>query len=269
MEPEQKIHDGWMARQYRQRKQWVHLALLILSVFMFFVWAVSRYLNSDIVEDGTVEFQENEDEADGEEAIAAVQALAGGAMASPQVESVRCAILFFGLPRSFESMVLPSMTRHVFMRNARWGCDYFVHYYHKTEESSGRAGAGGDINPDEVLLMKERIRNCHQRVKQTSNRNPTVVFVKDTEEEFWQKRGKLVEKYRAAKDENGHYLYYPWRARTYHYPESLDNIVKQWYGYYETRGIESRLLKLIVLWLSARSSWYFLYTYMLFVLTTR
>jgi hypothetical protein len=140
----------------------------------------------------------------------------------------RCAINFFGLPRSFEAMVLPSLKRNVFKRNARFGCDYFIHYYHQEVEGAGRAGQGGQLNPDEVLLMRKDIKQAAKDVKNTPNRNPTVIFVKDTEEEFWKKRGALVEKYRTTKTPDGNYLYYPWKAVTYNYPESLDNIVKQW-----------------------------------------
>ena len=184
-----------------------------MSIYLFFVWVATQSMAD--MEDGTADFEDSFDET---------QVAAPPAHGGPP----RCAILFFGLPRSFESMVLPSLTRNVFMRNARHGCDYFIHYYHREEEPGGRAGSGGHLNPDEVLLMKGRIKKAAKHAKFTLNREPMVFFVKDTEEDFWRKRGEQVEKYRTAKDEDGKYLYYPWKARTYRYPESLDNIAKQW-----------------------------------------
>lgn len=204
--------------QVRKRRYWINGAFIIMSVYVFFVWVASQSLSqegSDLFVDGTADLEEFLEEPDEDE--------------KPNQHG-RCAINFFGLPRSFESMVLASMTRNVFRRNARFGCDYFIHYYHLEQEKGGRAGKGGSIDPDEVLLMKLKIRHAAKSVKNTPNRNPAVIFVKDTEEEFWEKRGKLVEKYRTAKAADGNYLYYPWKAVTYRYPESLDNIVKQWHS---------------------------------------
>jgi hypothetical protein len=203
--------------------------LLISFMYLFFVWVATRSISvsqsissntsteSAEVVDGFAEFVDENDTV--EESMSA------------QVPATsRCAINFFGLPRSFEAMVLPSMNRNVFVRNARFGCDYFIHYYHREEEPGGRAGKGGTLNPDEVLLMKARILNAAKKAKSTPNRNPAVIFVKDTEEEFWEKRGELVKKYQTTTSSDGNYLYYPWKAKTYRYPESLDNIVKQWYA---------------------------------------
>jgi hypothetical protein len=125
-----------------------------------------------------------------------------------EVTEARCAINFFGLPRSFAAMVLPSLMRNVFMRNAKYGCDYFVHFYHKEEEQAGRAGRGGQLKPEEVLLMKAKIRSAAKRTTTRKNPNPTVIFVNDTETEFWQQRGDLVEKFLTTKAEDGNYLYY-------------------------------------------------------------
>jgi len=199
-------------------------------MYLFFVWVATQSMSdadgnnngsSSSSEDGTAEFVDTFDES---QVAAPVHTDDTNDAAPP-----RCAINLFGLPRSFESMVLPSLTRNVFVRNARHGCDYFVHYYHREDEPGGRAGSGGHLNPDEVLLMKGRIKAAALRAKFTLNREPMVFFVKDTEEDFWRKRGTQVEKYRTTKDAKGHYLYYPWKAGTYHYPESLDNIVNQWY----------------------------------------
>jgi hypothetical protein len=52
----------------------------------------------------------------------------------------RCAINLFGLPRSFQSLVLPSFIENVIWPNAAHNCDYFVHYFNLTQEAAGRSG---------------------------------------------------------------------------------------------------------------------------------
>lgn len=142
---------------------------------------------------------------------------------SPSNNTPRCAICFFGLPRGFKDLVLASMVQNVFVPNAKYGCDYYIHYFHREQEPEGRAGKGGTIDPDEVLLMSDKI----QEVAASKGLDPpTVIFSKDTDEDFWKRRGDLVEKFRTTKTEDGNYLYYPWKAKTYHYPESLDNIAR-------------------------------------------
>jgi hypothetical protein len=208
----------------RKRHYWINGAILIWFVYMFFVWVATR----SIADTESMIASHGSTEADGFSELADENDTVDASMAAQIPATSRCAINFFGLPRSFESMVLPSMYRNVFLRNARFGCDYFVHYFHREEEPGGRAGQGGSLNPDEVLLMKAQILKAAKAAKNTPNRNPAVIFVKDTEEEFWEKRGELVKKYRTTTSSDGNYLYYPWKAKTYRYPESLDNIVKQW-----------------------------------------
>ena len=59
-------------------------------------------------------------------------AVASSTTASSLIPQHRCAICLFGLPRAFESLVLPSLVKNVVRPNARHGCDYFVHYYNIT-----------------------------------------------------------------------------------------------------------------------------------------
>ena len=97
----------------------------------------------------------------------------------------RCAINFFGLPRAFESLVLPSIVKNVIKPNA--GCDYYIHYYHKTEEAAGRSGQGGAINPTEILLLEDAVLEAaasHGDATATAAA-PVVEFVYDTEEDLW------------------------------------------------------------------------------------
>ena len=67
--------------------------------------------------------------------------------------SSSCAILLFGLPRAFKEYVLPSLEKNVIRPNAKYGCDYFVHFYKQASEGSGRSGRGGTINPDDIFLL--------------------------------------------------------------------------------------------------------------------
>jgi hypothetical protein len=137
----------------------------------------------------------------------------------------RCAINFFGLPRAFESLVLPSIVKHIIEPNL--DCDYFVHYYHMTEEAAGRSGHGGTINPTEVLLLRQSVLRV--AASRQESRTPMVEFVFDTEENFWSKYTSLVEKIRNTKV-RGRYLYFPWKAHTYKHPVTTDNIVKMWHS---------------------------------------
>lgn len=136
----------------------------------------------------------------------------------------RCAINFFGLPRSFESLVLPSIIKHVIEPNS--GCDYYVHYYHMTEEAAGRSGQGGVINPTAILLLKDAVLEA---AASRGEYAPIVEFVYDTDADFWKLYKDLIEKIRTTKV-SGKYLYFPWKARTYQHPVTTDNIVKMWHS---------------------------------------
>jgi len=138
----------------------------------------------------------------------------------------RCAIAFFGLPRAFESLVLPSIEQNVIQPNAAYHCDYFVQYYYLTDEPSGRSGGGGHINPDEILQLKQAVLKANTDPK----RQPTVAFVMDKEEDFWKQYSPLIHKIRTFNDTQGRFLYYPWKARTYKHPYTTDNIVKMWHS---------------------------------------
>ena len=139
----------------------------------------------------------------------------------------RCAINFFGLPRAFESLVLPSIVKNIIAVNP--DCDYYVHYYHMTKEGEGRSGAGGMIDPTAVLLLRNAV---HQEARRHNGDDaielPIVEFVFDQEEDFWKKYSDLIERIRTTKV-NGKYLYFPWKELSYKHPETTDNIVKMWH----------------------------------------
>jgi len=146
-------------------------------------------------------------------------------------EKERCAILLFGLPRSFKDLVLPSMRKNLLGPNARYNCDYFVHYFHQTEEPKGRLNAGGKIEPTEILLLEEAVLSAsYTTMIKAVNTKPIIEIQAETEGQFWKIRNETVQRYRTTKGSDGHYLYFPWKAGTYEYPTSLDNIVKQWHS---------------------------------------
>jgi hypothetical protein len=138
----------------------------------------------------------------------------------------RCAINLFGLPRAFQSLVLPSLIQNVFRPNAAHNCDYFVHYFNLTQEEPGRSGQGGHLNPSEILLLEQHV----QREAPPGQRRPKVVFLAEQEEDFWKNYASLIQKTHDTRDSQGRFLYFPWKEKTYKYPASVDNIIKMWHS---------------------------------------
>mmetsp|Transcript_24796 Transcript_24796/g.58837 ORF Transcript_24796/g.58837 Transcript_24796/m.58837 type:complete len:945 (-) Transcript_24796:33-2867(-) len=166
----------------------------------------------------------------------------------------RCALLFFGLPRSFQTLVLPSIKTNLLLPNARHNCDVFVHYYQQKDDTKGRRNRGGTIDADSVQLLNQEVKKIASKYGPKSGRNsisvkshthggevggsdhtgtarpPIVAFVHDTPEEYWERRGELVQKYQEEIDEyDGKPKYFPWKAQTYT-NSSIDNIVRQWHS---------------------------------------
>ncbi|KAG7343269.1 hypothetical protein IV203_021214 [Nitzschia inconspicua] len=146
-----------------------------------------------------------------------------------------CAVLFFGLPRSFKRYVLPSIIRNVLVPNLQYNCDYYIHYNQIDREESSRSGYAGKLNADDVLLLEFAVRQLYNESNLNSTIGnpltlPHVSFVSDTNATFWEAKGNLVEKYRTAKRNNGKFLYFPSEEPNYVYPTTMDNIVKQWHS---------------------------------------
>ncbi|CAJ1951912.1 unnamed protein product [Cylindrotheca closterium] len=140
----------------------------------------------------------------------------------PEVEvEERCALCFFGLPRSYESMVLPGLVKNVFTPNADNKCDVFLHYFHKEEEPAQRKNAGGKLNPDEIFLVENA-------AKSVLGSNTTVVIVNDTDDSFLEQRKYQLERYQETRDKNGIKVYFPFKTKFR--ISSLDNMVKQWHS---------------------------------------
>lgn len=139
-----------------------------------------------------------------------------------------CAILFWGLPRSFRTLVLPSIIQNIIIPNSIYQCDYYIHYYYQREEIAGRSGLGGVINPNDILLLKDSILNI---TTEMSDYVPIIQFMNHTEDEFWSINKDTINTIRNTKDDSGkNYLYYPWKAKTYQHPTTTDNIIKMWFS---------------------------------------
>jgi hypothetical protein len=153
------------------------------------------------------------------------------------ISTMSCAVLFFGLPRSYKRYVLPSIIRNVIVPNLQYNCDYYAHYYQVEGEEASRSGHAGKINADDILLLKTAIQQIHNETASNGTQGisrlesvPQVSFISDTNASFWEARGNLVEKYRTTKRNDGNYLYYPYKEQNYMYPTTMDNIVKQWHS---------------------------------------
>lgn len=143
-----------------------------------------------------------------------------------------CAINLFGLPRAFESLVLPSLVKNVILPNAPYYCDYFVHYYNMQQEEAGRSGGGGLIHPQEVLLLERAVQQATWLVNRDAK--VTVRFAVTEEADFWLKYQPLLDRiHHTMDDQTGKPLYFPWKAKTYKNPVTVDNIIKMWHSIQE------------------------------------
>jgi hypothetical protein len=139
-----------------------------------------------------------------------------------QPKERRCALLFFGLPRSYEQLVLPSLVKNVLLPNIQ--CDVYAHTIMRTEEPSGRSGKGGSIDPNALFLLEKRVHELHNK-----SSSPNVVISTETEEEFWRVRNATIDMYRTKKGADGKLLYYPWNKTSFD-ENTVNNVVKQWHS---------------------------------------
>ena len=194
-----------------------------------------------------------------------------------------CAWLLYGLPRSFATMVLPSLVRNIFLPNAHYHCHVYVSYHALTTpyEPSGRSGHGGPIDSRQVFLLQYAVQQVYEfywhewrhtvaaadaAADASSSSSsftsipplppppppPTIQFTSYNDEELWQQHGDLLNKTRYAKDEQGRLLYFPWEPGDFVFPTSADNIIRMWHA---TQSVwELMRQHEQVLWLQQQSS---------------
>ena len=157
---------------------------------------------------------------------------------SEEVERIpdqhRCAFCFFGLPRSYRVMVLPSIVQNILIPNARYNCDIFVHYFDQEEEQAGRMNRGGTIDSTEIFLLENAAKDIASKYHPVAGNSPQrpsphVGFTSDTEAQFLQKRGRALQKFHNTVGPDGKPVYYPWNRPEWT-KSSLDNVVKQWHS---------------------------------------
>lgn len=162
----------------------------------------------------------------------ALDDFAGSAPAKVREERVRCAICFFGLPRSYKTMVLPSIQKNILRPNQRHNCDIFVHYFFQTKDASGRFNDGGKIDPTEIHLLEAAVKEGSHNLPSHGNQrkaSPVVVFTNDTEDQFFRKRKNSLWRYHNSYNSHGRQIYFPWKDKTWD-KGSLDNVVRQWHS---------------------------------------
>ncbi|KAL3939025.1 MAG: hypothetical protein SGBAC_006172 [Bacillariaceae sp.] len=145
----------------------------------------------------------------------------------------RCALCFFGLPRSYESVVLPTIEKNVLRPNAKYGCDVFVHFFDQTSEAAGRYNDGGNIDPSHIYYLDESVRRSYneynqEREGQPSIRSPVIQFVNDTDDTFFRQRKHQLNKYHNSRNAEGNQIYFPWKSNWKN--SSMDNMIKQWHS---------------------------------------
>lgn len=140
----------------------------------------------------------------------------------PAVEE-RCALNFYGLPRAFSSIVLPTIVENVLKPNVNYSCDVFLHFHALEQEAAGRSGHGGAIQLDNVYELRAAVKNIF-------GNNAIIDFSNTTEVEFQHTYGDLLDKIRTVNNTDG-----TWRYRYWLYPEDAfplathGNIIKMWH----------------------------------------
>lgn len=135
--------------------------------------------------------------AEGFEAAGAVSSVEG----STARTEARCAVLFFGLVKSFKGLVLPKIRQHVLGPNSK--CDVFVHSYNISSISNARNGeVNAEIRPEQARLL-----------------GGTLVL--DTAAEFV-----------AARNLSYFREFFPRHLVSWNnsFPTPIDNMIKQWHS---------------------------------------
>ncbi|KAL3928481.1 MAG: hypothetical protein SGBAC_012635 [Bacillariaceae sp.] len=157
-------------------------------------------------------------------------------------DDLQCAICFFGLPRSYKELVLPSIVKNVLEPNAKYNCDIFVHFYARKKELKGRLNPGGEMDPTEIYDLESAVQ---EMAKSKASSPQDVIFSNDTEKTFFDVRRKQIDKYLKTKDDKtGKKLYFPWKQKTWK-RSSLVNLIRQWHSIENVFGqMESHMEKM-------------------------
>lgn len=161
-----------------------------------------------------------------------------------EIEKEQCALLFIGLPRSFQTMVLPSIQQNILEPNVRYQCDVFVHFYKQDSEPKGRMNSGGIIDYEEIFLLEnatKQVSLSYQSRGKSNNstrRIPKVEFIYDTPESFNETRWELLKKYREEtftivgnNKKNVTFAKYSTPERFGNFTEQIvTNMIKQWHS---------------------------------------
>jgi len=138
----------------------------------------------------------------------------------PPSNPSRCAICFYGLPRAFKPLVLPSLIQNVVIPNEEYRCDYFAQYHKLEHEDAGRSGAGGTLNVEDIYLLRDEVEKRGSRIE----------YVHTTDAVFMEKYRALLDKINNTNDPKGKPLYFPWKSKTYSKPTTTNNIIKMWHS---------------------------------------
>lgn len=126
----------------------------------------------------------------------------------------RCAILIHGTPRSFLSIVLPTLERNVIKPNARYNCDYFVQFHVQNyDEVPSYPGRSGFAYSNDTYQLEQVVLTAAHDVN--SAYNPTIRFVTSTNEEVFNRHEEFLLKTHLLKDKGGNWLYFPDKIRSW------------------------------------------------------
>jgi hypothetical protein len=136
----------------------------------------------------------------------------------------RCAFNFFGLPRAFKHMVLPSLIAKVIIPNAQYDCDYFVHFYNVTYEPPSRSGKGGIIVPDDVYLLRQAV---HDEALRIGRPLPHVGFTLESVDAFEKNQSDILRQIRKKYPKGRNPFFGPQKSFTV---VTYVNVIKMWYS---------------------------------------
>ena len=156
----------------------------------------------------------------------------------------KCALNFYGLPRAFSRIVLPSIVRNILIPNARYQCDIYVKFHSLAQEASSRSGHGGSLDLDSVHLIRQAVHRVHEKFQQqqqplTHKRQPSstgsppppprVVIANFTNAEVERQREALLTKIRTT--------FHPRTKRRVYVPRvggftlgTVYNVVRMWHA---------------------------------------